>query len=141
MKIVLSVDVILENIYAASALYAVTNTDKEYPALLCRDQSDALTRVIEDAFSYQLLQMISYVKGYSIADGLLNVELSDELASSDFSIMPLMQTIVTARTLAAVWRNFDLKRSETYDLRASNATAIILATASFPSLRIIRSDC
>jgi hypothetical protein len=139
MKIALSTDAILENIYAASALYAVTNPANERPPLLCRDQRSALVLVIEDAFTYQLLQMLSYVKGYTIADGLLTVDLSDDIVSESNPPLQLLQTIVTARTLAAVWHNFDIKRSLDHDARADAATRLLLSHVRISSLRIRRS--
>jgi hypothetical protein len=137
MTVTLSTDVILENIYAASALYTITNQSDKHLPLLHRDHRSALLRVIEEAFSNQIMQMLPHVQSFAITDSSLVMELDDEFGSTDSSPAELLQTIITSRALAAVWINIDLKRSQTYSTRADLSTKALLkiATIAHPFIR------
>jgi hypothetical protein len=140
MIVNLTIDVILQRILASSALNALLNAGEERPAVLNSDHREALIPVIQDAFSFQVLDILDIVTAQSQDDTNLTVEFIDTPTSVISSPSELLMACIVARVLHSLWLQVDSERAKAYLSMVQQSTALLretfLYTRFAPGMRI-----
>jgi hypothetical protein len=130
----------LQRILASSALNALLNTGDDCPAVLNGDHREALVPIIQNAFSFQVLDMLDIVTAQSQDDTNLTVEFIDTQAVTINSPAELLMACVAARVLHSLWLQVDSERAKAYQSMVQQSTALLretfLYTRFTPGMRI-----
>lgn len=121
MTIALSIDRILENIYALAALDSCTRR-VERPGLLGRGQATALRRVITCQAARLVYSLLPVAQGTSLSNfddnhDIIEIELDTAEGEEQLlysGLRPLLESAVANATMAAVWAPSSALLAETY---------------------------
>lgn len=131
MTIALSIDRILENIYALAAMDSYTRAE-ERPAVLGRGQAPALRRLITGAAARVIYAMAPAVTATNLSDigaddDIVEINFDDAVEASGelyAGLRPLLESAVANAVMAAVWAPSSATLSDIYTTMYADVIAL-----------------
>lgn len=129
--IALSIEKILENVYAFAALEHFSGTP-ERPEVLGREQEPALRRIIRGTASALVYRLMPHVKNFEVSvegdnSEIIEIDFGSELF---FNLRPALESALAAYVVAVAYTGINARVADTYDRISSQHIAEIFRALS-----------
>lgn len=127
--IALSIDRILENIYAYSALDYYT-TKNERPTILGRNEAPALRQLIRNSATSLIYRLTPPAIGWNLDDEEI-ITIDFEIAENFASLRSYLESILAAQVMSVAWAGASTNLSNFYADAVDQDIEVILAKLRF----------